>query len=391
MFSSRTTGELQPNRLTQEIRRARASGRQIIDLTVTNPTTCGFAYPPALLASLADPAAATYDPQPLGARGARDAVARDYARRGVRVHPDQVVLTASTSEAYSILFKLLCDPAGDSVLVPVPSYPLFEHLTSLDGVSAAAYPLEYHGRWMVDFRALDDRWTARVRAVLAVSPNNPTGSILTADELDRLARWCVERRAALIVDEVFADYPLNGALVPYATRSSGPLTFRLGGLSKSIGLPQVKLGWIAVDGPEPVVAEALQRLELICDTYLSVSTPVQAAAPRLLAEGVVVRDTILARVRGNDLTLRRSAERFPSVEPLRTEAGWSAVLRVPATRTEEELVLELLERDDVLVHPGYFFDFPREAYIVLSLLPEPDVFAEGVRRLLNKWEHSSLP
>ncbi|MDQ3347261.1 MAG: pyridoxal phosphate-dependent aminotransferase [Acidobacteriota bacterium] len=391
MFSSRTTGELQPNRLTEEIRRARASGRQVIDLTVTNPTTCGFAYPPALLASLADPAAATYAPQPLGARGARDAVARDYARRGVRVHPDQVVLTASTSEAYSILFKLLCDPAGDWVLVPAPSYPLFEHLTSLDGVSAATYPLEYHGRWMVDFRALDDRWTARVRAVLAVSPNNPTGSILTPDELDRLARWCVERRTALIVDEVFADYPLTGALVPYATRSSGPLTFRLGGLSKSIGLPQVKLGWIAVDGPEPVVAEALQRLELICDTYLSVSTPVQAAAPRLLAEGAVVRDQILARVRGNDLTLRRSAERFPSVEPLSTEAGWSAVLRVPATRTEEELVLELLGRDDVLVHPGYFFDFPREAYVVLSLLPEPDVFAEGVRRLLSKWGHSPLP
>lgn len=384
MFSSRTTGELHPNLLTLEIRKARASGRHVIDLTVTNPTTCGFAYPPGLLAALADPGAATYDPQPLGAWGAREAVARDYARRGISVLPDRVVLTASTSEAYSILFKLLCEPAGDSVLAPAPSYPLFEHLTALDGVSVSSYPLEYHGRWMVDFETLDVRWTARVRAVLAVSPNNPTGSVLTPDEYDQLARRFVEHRAALIVDEVFADYLLQDAPVAPASSSSGPLTFRLGGLSKSVGLPQVKLGWIAVSGPEALVAEALQRLELICDTYLSVSTPVQVAAAHLLDEGAGVRAQILARVRANDAALRRAAEPFPSVQPLCSDAGWASVLRVPATRTEEELVLELLGRDGVLVHPGFFFDFPHEAFLVLSLLPEPAVFIEGVRRLLAR-------
>ncbi len=384
MFSSRTTGELQPNLLTLEIRKARASGRHVIDLTVTNPTTCGFAYPPGLLAALADPGAATYDPQPLGAWGAREAVAHDYARRGITVLPDHVVLTASTSEAYSILFKLLCEPAGDSVLAPAPSYPLFEHLASLDGVSVSTYPLEYHGRWMVDFDTLDVRWTPRVRAALAVSPNNPTGSVLTSDEYDQLARRCLEHRAALILDEVFADYLLQDEPVPAACGSSQPLTFRLGGLSKSIGLPQVKLGWIAVSGPEALVADALQRLELICDTYLSVSTPVQLAAAHLLEAGAGVRAQILARVRANDAALRRAAEPFPSVQPLRSEAGWASVLRVPATRTEEELVLELLGRDGVLVHPGFFFDFPQEAFLVLSLLPEPAVFTEGVRRLLAR-------
>lgn len=356
----------------------------MIDLTVTNPTAVGIEYPASLLAALADPAAGRYDPHPLGSWSAREAVARDYERRGIPVAPERVVLTASTSEAYSILFKLLCDPAGHSVMVPVPSYPLFDHLTALDGVSAFTYPLEYHGRWTVDFTTLDERWTSGVRAVLAVTPNNPTGSVLTTAELEELLRRCADRRTALIIDEVFGDYPLQAASVP-AYRSPAPaLTFRLGGLSKSIGLPQVKLGWIAVDGPDDLIAAALQRLELICDTYLSVSTPVQVAASRLLTDGAVVRDRILERVRANDATLRRFVIPFPSIEALRADGGWSAVLRVPATRSEEELVLELLERDGVLVHPGFFFDFPHEAFLVVSLLPDPAVFAEGVRRVLDR-------
>lgn len=384
MFSSRIRGDLEPNRLTQQIRRARRSGREVIDLTVTNPTAVGIEYPASLLAALADPAAGRYDPHPLGSWSAREAVARDYERRGIPVAPERVVLTASTSEAYSILFKLLCDPAGHSVMVPVPSYPLFDHLTALDGVSAFTYPLEYHGRWTVDFTTLDERWTSGVRAVLAVTPNNPTGSVLTTAELEELLRRCADRRTALIIDEVFGDYPLQAASVP-AYRSPAPaLTFRLGGLSKSIGLPQVKLGWIAVDGPDDLIAAALQRLELICDTYLSVSTPVQVAASRLLTDGAVVRDRILERVRANDATLRRFVIPFPSIEALRADGGWSAVLRVPATRSEEELVLELLERDGVLVHPGFFFDFPHEAFLVVSLLPDPAVFAEGVRRVLDR-------
>jgi hypothetical protein len=384
MFSSRITGELQPNRLTQQIRRVRASGREVIDLTVTNPTVVGIEYPPSILAPLGDPAARTYEPQPLGSWDARQAVARDYGRRGIPVAPECIVLTASTSEAYSILFKLLCDSAGHSVMVPVPSYPLFDHLTALDGVSSEVYPLEYHGRWMVDFATLDERWTEQVRAVLAVSPNNPTGSVLTPGELDELSRRCVDRGAALIIDEVFADYRFDAAFVAPPSSQSGALTFRLGGLSKSVGLPQVKLGWIAVDGPEPLVAAALQRLELVCDTYLSVSTPVQVAAPGLLAAGAVVRQRILERIRTNHAALDRMVSGFPSVQRLCADAGWSAVLRVPATRSEEDLVLSLLEEDGVLVHPGFFFDFSHEAFLVVSLLPDPAVFAEGLRRVLDR-------
>jgi alanine-synthesizing transaminase len=381
MFSSRISGALETNRLTQQVRRARASGRELIDLTVTNPTVVGIEYPVSLLAALADPAAGRYDPHPLGSWNAREAVARDYGRRGIPAAAERVALTSSTSEAYSILFKLLCDPAGHSVMVPAPSYPLFDHLTALDGVSASAYPLEYHGRWTVDLDTIDERWTAGVRAVLAVSPNNPTGSALALEELDEMMRRCADRRAALIIDEVFADYPLRMASIPVYCGSSQALTFRLGGLSKSVGLPQVKLGWILVDGRDDLVAAALQRLELICDTYLSVSTPVQIAAPRLLTDGAVVRERILARVRANDATLRRIISSVPSIEALNADGGWSAVLRVPATRSEEDLVLELLERDDVLVHPGFFFDFSHEAFLVVSLLVEPAAFAEGVSRL----------
>jgi alanine-synthesizing transaminase len=384
MFSSRVPGELGANRLTQKIREARRAGRALIDLTQTNPTAVAIAYPDSLFAALADCASARYNPHPLGAPGAREAVARDYERRGVAVDPERVVLTASTSEAYSILFKLLCNPSGDSVMVPVPSYPLFDHLTTLDGVRAVPYRLDYHGRWTVDFNGVDERWDGRVRAVLAVSPNNPTGSTLTAAELAGLSSRCASRDAALIVDEVFADYPLGLAGEPPARDAVPALTFRLGGLSKTVGLPQVKLGWIAVDGPEPLVHDALQRLELICDTYLSVSTPVQVAAARLLSDGAVVRDRILDRVRTNDAALRALARDFPSVDALQADAGWSAVLRVPATRSEEGLALELLERDGVVVHPGFFFDFPHEAFLVLSLLPEPAVFSEGVRRLLAR-------
>ena len=384
MFSSRVPGALQPNRLTQKIREARALGREIIDLTQTNPTAVGIAHPDSLLAPLSDPASARYDPHPLGLAIAREAVARDYRRRGVTIDADRIVLTASTSEAYSILFKLLCNPSGDSVLVPVPSYPLFDHLTALDGVAPVAYRLEYHGRWMVDLAAVDQRWDERVRAVLAVSPNNPTGSTLTASELRGLAERCAARDSALIVDEVFADYPLIADPAPSGESVTPALTFRLGGLSKSVGLPQVKLGWIAVEGPERLVQEALHRLELICDTYLSVSTPVQLAAPRMLSAGASVRQQILDRVRTNDAALRELAAGCPSVEALRSDAGWSAVVRVPAPRTEEQLVLELLERDGVLVHPGFFFDFAHEAFLVLSLLPDPGVFAEGVRRLLAR-------
>ena len=245
-----------------------------------------------------------------------------------------------------------------------------------------AYALEYHGRWFVDDRSVEQAWTDRTRALLAVSPNNPTGSTLTPPELQALQRRCRERDAALILDEVFADYPFE------ATESAlhgpaGALTFRLGGLSKSAGLPQVKLGWIAVEGPDELVCTSLERLELICDTYLSVSTPVQVAAPALIEQGAVVRGEILRRIRSNLEVLREAVAAHPSIELLNGDAGWSAVIRVPARASEEELVLALLERHDTLVHPGFFFDFPHECFLVLSLLPPPDVFGEGVARVLE--------
>jgi len=410
MFSERVPPSLEPNRITQAVRRARTAGQRLLDLTVTNPTTAGLEYSSSMLDVLAAPGALVYDPQPFGLPEARRAVACDYARRGIEVDPERILLTSSTSEAYSLLFKLLCQPHGDAVMVPVPSYPLFDHLTALDGVQSIPYRLDFHGRWMVAAEDLKHRWTAAVRAVLAVSPNNPTGSVLSAEELETLSTLCAERGAALIIDEVFADYTLatedggrrteadsisqrsrgptparsRSATSRLARAAGAPLTFRLGGLSKSAGLPQVKLGWILIDGADEVVREAMDRLEVICDAYLSVSTPVQVAAPGLIEAGAAVRAQILDRVRLNYRALLAAAAGHPAIEVLTTDAGWSSVVRVPSTRSEEDLVVDLVDRDGVLVHPGFFFDFPHEAFIVVSLLTEPQTFAEGLRRVLER-------
>jgi len=384
VFSTRVPDDRRPNDLARALAGARARG-PIVDLTVSNPTRVGLDYPPDLLAGLSDPAALTYRPAPLGLRAAREAVAESYVRRGLSIDPDRIVLTSSTSEAYSILFKLLCEPGRSDVLTPVPSYPLFDHLTRLDGVGQRRYGLEYHGAWTVDFDEVDSVWTTGTRAVLAVSPNNPTGSVVQAGDADELARRCASRRAALILDEVFVDYPLSRPFdEPPAFASPDCLLCRLGGLSKSIGLPQVKLGWIALDGPDGLVAEALDRLELICDTYLSVATPVQLAARSLLERGAAVRDQILQRVRVNDAALRAIVTGGHGATVFPADGGWSAVVRVPATRPEEALVAELLERDAVAVHPGYFFDFPHEAFLVVSLLPEPDLFARGMHLVQDR-------
>lgn len=382
MFSTRVPDDRRPNALARAMARARAAG-PVLDLTVSNPTRVGIRYPADLLAPLSDPAALEYRPSPLGLRDAREAIARTYERRGIATAADRIVLTASTSEAYSILFRLLCDPGRSQALTPIPSYPLFDHLTRLDGVEQRRYALEYHGEWTIDFDEVDLMWTAATRAVLAVSPNNPTGSMLRDRDADELVARCETRGAALIVDEVFCDYPLRGALDRAAALESRRcLVFRLGGLSKTIGLPQVKLGWVAIDGPDALVAETLDRLELICDTYLSVSTPVQIAAAALLERGAAVRAQILDRLRENDAALRRLVGGAADVLP--SDGGWSAVIRVPATRSEEALVLELLELDGVAVHPGYFFDFPHEAFLVVSLLPEPADFARGVQAIQDR-------
>ena len=402
MFSSRVPSNLDSNALSRALGRARAATRPLLDLTATNPTTAGFDYPETLLAPLQSREALSYEPSPLGLESARAAVARDYARRGVSIPADRIVLTSSTSEAYSVLFKLLCEPVGDSVLVPIPSYPLFEHLARLDGVCPVPYRLEYHGRWTIDLAGVEAAWTPRTRAALAVTPNNPTGSWLSEAETQALSVVCASRGAALILDEVFADYPLaapgpESTASAFAPRASagkprpearcpmpGSLTFRLGGLSKSAGLPQVKLGWIGIEGPDEEVGRALERLAYICDAYLSVSTPVQIAAPRLLTEAEGVRRQIQERVRANYDSLRDMCGRRPAVELLHADAGWSAVVRVPSRASEEEMVLALLERDAVVVHPGFFFDFPHEAFLILSLLPPREIFREGISRLLER-------
>jgi alanine-synthesizing transaminase len=389
MFSSRTAGaEVARNRLARALDRARDDGRTIIDLTLSNPTRAGIEYPADLLEPLGHTRGLAYAPEPFGLYPARCAVAGDYRRRGLAVPPERIVMTASTSEAYSLLFKLLCD-AGDEVLVPRPSYPLFEHLARLDAVAVRPYDLDYHGMWSVDVESVRNAMTPRTRALLLVSPNNPTGSLVTPRELDALAALSGADGPALIADEVFADYELTSGALARAGHVIGRrdvLAFALGGMSKSIGLPQVKLAWCAVAGPDALVEQALTRLELACDTYLSVSTPIQMAVPGLLDAGTIVRERIQSRVRSNYELLKTSAARVPSCSVLHADAGWYAILQVPSLESEEDLVCELLTRHSVLVHPGYFFDFVRESYLVVSLLPPPALFGEGVTRILRHFD-----
>jgi len=386
VFSTRTPKHLAPNRLAQALLELQRADRRVIDLTESNPTRAGFEYPPDLLAPLADVRGLTYLPRPFGLIEARRAVAQEYAGRGIVVAAERIVLTASTSEAYSLLFKLLANP-GDDVLVPRPSYPLFEHLARLDGLSVRPYDLDYHGVWSIDMTSVEGALTPRTRALLVVNPNNPTGSFVKRHELTQLVHMCAERRIALIADEVFADYDFE----PDAASDRGrvmdrdeTLVFSLGGLSKSVGLPQVKLGWIAVAGPAGVVDAALERLEIVCDTYLSVSTPVQAGAAELLERGRPIRAQIQARAAANYRRLVERNAAAPACRVLRSEGGWYAVLQVPTFRSEEELVLDLLVSDGVLAHPGYFFDFPRESYLVVSLIVPDAEFSEGVERLLSR-------
>ena len=385
MFSDRVPRELAANRLAVAVHAQRSAGRPFVDLTESNPTRAGFAYPPDLLAPLGDPRGLRYEPSALGSMAARRAVASDYARQGVGVPAEHIVLTASTSDAYSLLFKLLAD-AGDEVLVPRPSYPLFDHLSRLDLVTPRPYDLDVHGAWSIDFESVERALGARTRAVLLVSPNNPTGSFVTPGELDRLAALCAARGIAIIADEVFADYELTPGASRRAGRAAGrrdALTFALGGLSKSIGLPQVKLGWIAAAGPDALVAAALERLELVCDTYLAVATPVQLAAAELIDRGAPIRAQIAARVAANYRGVVSASADVPSCSVWRSDGGWSAVMQVPSFEPEEDLVVRLLVDEGVLVHPGYFFDFPRASFLVLSLLPPEPVFADGVGRLLR--------
>lgn len=382
MFSSRLNWSLPRNRLSALLAEKRHSGARVLDLTESNPTRAGLDYPQAeILASLTDERALRYDPSPGGLRAAREAVAGYYRAGGLSIGPARVLLTASTSEAYAYLFKLLANP-GDEILAPRPSYPLFEFLAGLESVHIRQYPLRYDGVWHVDFEALEHSITSRTRAIVAVNPNNPTGSFLKRAELERLEALAVRHNLAILSDEVFRDY----ALVEDAERVSTlagqrqALTFSMSGLSKIAGMPQMKAGWMVASGPGS--DEALEALELIADTYLSVSTPVQVALPRLLALSGGILEQIRQRTAAN-LAHLRQATRNSAATLLRVEGGWYAVLQIPRTRTEEEWTLKLLGECEVLVQPGFFYDFESEAFLVLSLLTGPATFAEGVARVLS--------
>ena len=394
MLSGRTAFDEQPNLLAVALDKAREEsargGRPVLDLTVANPTVAGLPYErDVILAALADPRALVYEPLPFGLPSARAAVADDHHQRGFAVRPEQVMLTASTSEAYSFLFKLLCDP-GDELLVPAPSYPLFEHLARFESVKLVPYPIRYDGAWHLDVAELRARVTPRTRGILLVSPNNPTGSYTKKGELAALARLGLP----LVSDEVFAGYPLapdrDHDRAWSVLENHDALVFAMGGLSKAAALPQMKLAWTVVQGPPALTRPVLSRLELIADSFLSAGTPVQHALPALLEAGRLTEASVRARTRENLETLdERLARPGCPLGRLHVEGGWYATLRLPRTQSEAAWSLRFLEADGVHIHPGHFFDFEDEAYAVVSMLTPPEVFHEGIRRISHRVELES--
>ena len=386
MFAARTAWNLSPNPLTLASEKRRAAGLPVIDLTESNPTRCGFVYPEAeLVRGMARFDPASYAPHPRGTEAARAAIAADYASRGVEIAPEHLVLTSGTSEAYSFLFRLLTDP-GDRILVPAPSYPLFEFLARINDVVLATYPLHSNLDFAVDIHALASAVSERTRAILLVNPGNPSGVYLKHHELDSLESICGERGIPLICDEVFGDYAFGEDLDRVGTLVGGtrPSWFVLNGLSKMLALPQLKLAWIALGGPESVVTEALRRLDVIADTHLSVGAQVQHALPDLFRLKPSIQQQIRERLSHNRSYLHREAGKTLNCRLWPAEGGWSAILRIPTTRTEESWALRLLERDGILTYPGYFFDFPDDGRLVISLLCEPARFRAGVDRLLSR-------
>lgn len=355
----------------------------MLDLTASNATRIGLNLDTAaILSSLARPEALDYDPQPRGLLEARKAVAGYYAGLGADISPEQLILTTSTSEAYSFAFRLLCDP-DDEVLIPTPSYPLFEFLAQIQDVKLVPYELVYDHGWQLDFHSLQRAVTARTRGIILVNPNNPTGSFVSAAERRQLNDFCRERSLALIVDEVFFDFNLSSVRFASFASNRDVLTFTLSGLSKVSGLPQMKVAWVATTGPAELVASALERLEVIADTYLSMNAPIQHAIPDLLEQRYEFQRQLMARLRTNLSELDRQLDAQKLLTRLDVEGGWYATVRVPVTRTDEELAVALLRERDVLVHPGHFFDFPSDGYLILSLMTPEVEFAEGVRRIIE--------
>jgi alanine-synthesizing transaminase len=387
MFASRTNWRLETNRFTLALEAHRRSGKGLLDLTASNPTAIGLSYPEQeIVAALADRRALAYSPESKGRREAREAVAAYYAGRigftgpGAPVDPEHILLASGTSEAYSHIFRLLCE-VGDEILVPAPSYPLFEFLADLADVRLVPYPLLYDHGWQIDFASLRAALTPRSRAVLVVHPNNPTGSFVKPREAAELADICSRRDMAIVADEVFLDYADSSEHARTFAFHDSALTFTLSGLSKISLLPQMKLAWTVVSGPRAIVQTAIERLEIIADTYLSPGTPVQLALPKFLALRYGLQQQLQQRISTNLDALDSALRESKAVTRLEKEGGWYAVLRVPVTGTDEDLAVNLLERCSVLVHPGHFFNFPRDGFLVLSLIAPEQQFQEGVRHL----------
>ncbi len=383
-FASRTGWDLTESATNRALRERRRAGLPVHDLTASNPTQAGFHYDAAaILQPLASPAALAYDPDPRGMRFAREAVSAYYADAGAVLPPGQIVLTTSTSEAYSFLFRLLCNP-GDEVLLAQPSYPLFDFLAQIDDVRLTPFPLFYDHGWQIDFQGLRERITPRTRAIALVHPNNPTGHLTSPSERAALEQLCATHGLALIVDEVFLDYPLTApspAATSFAAGDHPVLTFVLSGLSKIAGLPQMKAAWIATCGPEREVQAALDRLEVIADTFLSMNAPIQHALPTWLAGRQGIQQQIRDRTQANLRTLDATLARQSLISRLVVDAGWYAVLRVPALESDESLAVRLLEQAGVYVHPGHFFGFPGSGWLVVSLLTPLETFQRGIEAI----------
>jgi aspartate/methionine/tyrosine aminotransferase len=372
-----------PNRLSEALAAHRAAGKPLLDLTVSNPTECGFEYDSsAILKALSNPAALSYEPNPRGLESARRAVAGYYADRKEDVSAEDIFLTTSTSEAYSYVFRTLCDP-GDELLIPSPSYPLFDFLAEIQDVSLVRYPLLCDHGWQIDFHALEQAITPRTRGVIVVHPNNPTGHFTKPAEMTKLNAICSAREMAIIADEVFLDFALDGSRAASFAANRGAPTFTLSGLSKISGLPQMKAAWLVVSGPRQWKREALARLEVIADAYLSVNAPVQLAIPKFLEQRHAFREQVMSRVRRNLAELDVQCARQEACSRLTAEGGWCAVLRVPATRSDEDLAIELLATRSISVHPGHFYEFGSDGYLIVSLITPEQTFAEGISRLLS--------
>ena len=404
-FAKRTAWPAASNLLSVEVNSLKKNNIPFLDLSVSNPALCGFNYlNPEILKPLRDLKNLFYEPDPHGLLKAREAVAVYYSKKGIHVHPDQIILTANTSEAYSFIFRLLFEP-GESLLAPQPSYPLLDYLAALHDIKLKRYPLTYNGQWQIDLDECAKLATSSVRALLLVNPNNPTGNFLKERERNFISSLCRDHSLLIIADEVFLDFHFGTDSTPVSFAShADTLTFTLSGISKILGLPQMKLSWIVVSGPEKIRREAIRRLEIISDTYLSVSTPVQNALPVWLSKQKEITKEILERIKANYefLVQRIGSNNSPSPSPLplqggedkgegvavfRTEGGWNAVLKFPAARSDEEWALLLLREDRVLTHPGYLFDFTEDHFLMISLLTPFDIFKEGVERILSRiWE-----